>query len=191
MKSSPYIIELCGGRYDGVREQCDMFPLSTCFEMSDPDLRLSGGFAAHNRAKVGTLQPKKHANWLKSLRSWFRTGWWRATVCTLRPPCEVAPSNSCSGGVLHSSKSDFRVAAHSLFYQHSKTTVTFIDDLPVVTLYYCHNRAKVGTLQPRKHVNWLKSLRGWWLCATVRTLRPPCEVAQPNSRSEGVLHSSK
>lgn len=104
MKSSPYIIELCGGRYDGVRKQCDTVPLSTCLEMSDPGLRLSAGVAAHNRAKVGTLQPKKHANWLKSLRGWFRTEWLRATVRTLRPPCEVEQPDSRNEGVPHSSK---------------------------------------------------------------------------------------
>jgi hypothetical protein len=106
-KSSPYFIELRGGRYDGFRQPCDAVPFSTLLEMPGPELKLPDAvadwryFYEHFRTTVafieaspvvtfhfrhvGAPRPKRPANWLRSLLETLSTISRRAAL-PARPP---------------------------------------------------------------------------------------------------------
>jgi hypothetical protein len=92
-KSSPYFIELRGGRYDGFRQPCEAVPLATCLDMPGPELKLPDAVAdrwyvyehfrttvafieaspvvtfhfRHVGARIGSPRRKRPANWLRPL----------------------------------------------------------------------------------------------------------------------------
>ena len=65
-KPSPYLIELCGGRYDGFRQPCDVVPLSTCLEMPGPEVKFPEAVSgAQSSTSISALQwhLSRHRRW--------------------------------------------------------------------------------------------------------------------------------